>query len=99
MDANSNVTRRQFIVTTLSAAGGLAIGFAAPHLAEAAMQPPIDPQPWGSDDADPKEFNAWLVIEPDDTVVIRHGRAEMGQGSFTALTMCVAKSCNAIGRR
>ena len=92
MDGNNMLSRRHFIVTGLTAAGGLAIGFAHPGLAEAlALNAPINPQPWAADAADAKEFNAWLVIEPDDTTIIRYGRAEMGQGTFTALTMCVAE--------
>ena len=87
MDGNT-LSRRHFIVTGLTAAGGLAIGLAHPRLAHALA---IKPQPWGDDALDPKEFNAWLVIEPDDTVVFRYPRAEMGQGSMTALTMCMAE--------
>src|ERR1700682_3078430 len=37
------------------------------------------------------EVNAWIVIAPDDTVVIRVSRSEMGQGTFTALPMLVAE--------
>ena len=37
------------------------------------------------------EITAWIVIEPDDTVIVRIARSEMGQGSFTALPMLVAE--------
>jgi isoquinoline 1-oxidoreductase subunit beta len=87
MDGNI-LTRRQFVVTGLTAAGGLAIGLAHPGIAHALA---IKAQPWGEDASDAREFNAWLVIEPDDTIIVRYGRAEMGQGTFTSLTMCVAE--------
>jgi isoquinoline 1-oxidoreductase beta subunit len=37
------------------------------------------------------EINAWVVIRPDDTVVIRIARSEMGQGSLTGLAQLVAE--------
>lgn len=37
------------------------------------------------------EVNAWLVIHPDDRVVVRIARSEMGQGTYTALAQLVAE--------
>ncbi|HLQ88991.1 MAG TPA: xanthine dehydrogenase family protein molybdopterin-binding subunit [Xanthobacteraceae bacterium] len=75
------LSRREFVVSTLSAAGGLAIGVSTS--ADAAS---LSVRPWGNDALKHSgEINAWVLIEPDDTVIIRYGRAEMGQGSFTAL--------------
>jgi isoquinoline 1-oxidoreductase beta subunit len=37
------------------------------------------------------ELTAWIVISPDETVVLRVARAEMGQGSATGLAMLVAE--------
>jgi isoquinoline 1-oxidoreductase beta subunit len=48
-------------------------------------------RPWGDEAAHAGEINAWIVIEPDHTVIIRYGRAEMGQGSFTALPMIITE--------
>jgi isoquinoline 1-oxidoreductase beta subunit len=73
--------RRGFLAVTASA--GLTLGFHVP-LANAQAQ-----------DAAP-EVNAWVVVKPDDTVVIRIARSEMGQGSLTGLAQLVAEEldCN-----
>ena len=37
------------------------------------------------------EVTHWVVIQPDDTVIIRIARSELGQGSFTGLAQLVAE--------
>ncbi len=77
-----NPSRRRFIVGTAAAAGGgLALGF---HLPGAAAAAP-------SAAAGGSEVNAWVVIRPDDTCVIRIARSEMGQGTRTGLAQLVAE--------
>ncbi len=89
MDGNSNLTRRHFILTGATAAGGLAIGLSlAPRLADALT---VAPQPWDDSATSPYDLDAWIAIEPDDSVLIRYSRSEMGQGSMTALPMMVAE--------
>jgi isoquinoline 1-oxidoreductase subunit beta len=91
MDGNIStaLSRRHFIVTGLTATGGLAVGWSAvPRLAEAMT---VGPQPWDDDGVAPNELDAWIAINPDDSVLIRYQRSEMGQGSMTALAMCVAE--------
>ncbi len=76
-----NIKRRSFIIGAAAAGGGLALGFDLPFgtkLAQASV---------GSG----PEVNAWVVIKPDDTVVIRIARSEMGQGTLTGLAQLVAE--------
>lgn len=73
------VSRRQFIAA--AAGGGLMVGF---HLAS-----PGTPQVQAA--AATPEVNAWVVIQPDDRVVIRIARSEMGQGTLTGLAQLVAE--------
>jgi isoquinoline 1-oxidoreductase beta subunit len=73
------LSRRSFLTAAI-AGGGLSLGMRVPFgLAEAQAA-----------DAAP-EVNAWVVIRPDDTVVIRIARSEMGQGSLTGLAQLVAE--------
>ncbi len=37
------------------------------------------------------EVNAWVVVQPDETVIIRIARSEMGQGTLTGLAQLVAE--------
>ena len=84
----TTLSRRRFVVTALTASGGFALGIAPSGIAQAAT---LGVRPWGDEAPHTGEINAWIVIEPDDTVIIRYGRAEMGQGSFTALPMIVTE--------
>ncbi len=83
----SRLSRRRFLIVSASAAGGLAVGFAMPAAADTG---PVSAEPW-DEISKGQEVNAWLVIEPDDTVVIRVAKSEMGEGIFTSLPMIVAE--------
>jgi isoquinoline 1-oxidoreductase beta subunit len=85
-----SLTRRHFIFTAVSAAGGLMIGIgSALRAADAAT---VSSQPWNDDNAyAPNEIDAWIAIDPDDSILIRYQRSEMGQGSMTALPMMIAE--------
>ena len=37
------------------------------------------------------EINAWIVVQPNELVVIRYARSEMGQGSMTSAAQLVAE--------
>jgi isoquinoline 1-oxidoreductase beta subunit len=88
--AASTLTRRRFIVTAATAAGGLMVGIgAAPRPASAAT---VMAHPWDDDNGyDEHDIDAWIAIDPDDSILIRYQRSEMGQGSMTALPMIVTE--------
>ncbi len=78
MPAALDVSRRSFLVGSAAAAGGLALGFNIPFATEALAQ-------------SAPEINAWVMVRPDETVVVRVGRVEMGQGTLTGLAQLVAE--------
>jgi isoquinoline 1-oxidoreductase beta subunit len=80
MTSADRLSRRSLLISAAAIGGGMVLGFALPLEANS-----------GGASEDPSEINAWIVIEPDDTVVIRVARSEMGQGIFTALPMLVAE--------
>jgi isoquinoline 1-oxidoreductase beta subunit len=84
------LNRRQFLAS--SAAGGLSLAFHLPFAREAIAQGAAVAEgaviPQG--EAIP-ELNAWVVVKPDDTVVVRIARSEMGQGTLTGLAQMVAE--------
>jgi len=76
------LSRRHFMVgTSALAGGGLALGINLLVMDEAAAQT-VATEP---------EIGVWVVIQPDDTCVIRIVRSEMGQGTRTGLAQLVAE--------
>ncbi|EAQ96625.1 xanthine dehydrogenase family protein molybdopterin-binding subunit [Congregibacter litoralis] len=75
-----NISRRRFVVGSATAGAGLMV----------AMQLPLGSAPAVAQDG-ATEVNAWVLIDPDDTVTIRIARAEMGQGTLTGLAQLVAE--------
>jgi isoquinoline 1-oxidoreductase beta subunit len=81
MIQSPKITRRTFLISSATVGGGFMLGlnipFGGPGMVHAAEGSP--------------EVNAWVVIRPDDTVVIRIARSEMGQGTLTGLAQMVAE--------
>lgn len=88
---SATLSRRAFVAHSLQGAtavsvipgigpGAFVLGISAPT--QAATAAPVGPAP---------EVNAWVVVHPDDRVVIRIARSEMGQGTLTGLAQLVAE--------
>lgn len=79
--ARNGLSRRSLLAGSAAAAGAFSFGFTIPF-SEAQAQGAVP------------EINAWVVIHPDDKVVIRIARSEMGQGTLTGLAQLVAEELN-----
>src|SRR5512134_2185786 len=77
-----HLSRRRFVIGLGATGASLSLGLSLPitsrfaHAAESTVSP---------------EINVWVVIAPDDTVVIRIARSEMGQGTLTGLAQLVCE--------
>jgi isoquinoline 1-oxidoreductase subunit beta len=76
----SSLSRRSFLAGISAVGGSLTLALAIPFGRAAATAAASAP-----------EVTAWLTIQPDNWVVIRIARAEMGQGAQTGLAMLVAE--------
>jgi len=77
-------SRRKFLQGSAAVGGSLVVGF---HVA---LSSDADAQSAAAAGNAP-EVNAWVVVNADDTVIIRIARSEMGQGSLTGLAQLVAE--------
>jgi isoquinoline 1-oxidoreductase beta subunit len=73
---NLHLTRRMFLGDSALALGGLALGL------------PLEAASAAEADA---EVTAWILIRPNNKVIIRIARSEMGQGTLTGLAQLVAE--------
>ena len=74
------IDRRSFVVGSAVAGAGLVLGLSLPSGSRTAGAA-----------AEAFEIDAWVAIRPDDTIVIRIARSEMGQGTMTGLAQLVAE--------
>ncbi len=73
---SATLNRREFIATgTAFAAGSLVVAVPAAAQGTAAVA----------------EIGAWVVVQPDERVIVRIARSEMGQGTLTGLAQLVAE--------
>ncbi len=94
MSMHREINRREFIVTAVAVGGGLTVGLAFPKsdAPRDAVTAKISGRPWESlARKGDIEVGPWVVIAPDDTVTIRIGQSEMGQGVITSCAKMLAE--------
>lgn len=93
------IDRRRFLQVSAAGGGSLLIGFSlfgckgkreAP--ASTDEQTPAEAPATANE---PVTLNAWIRIDPDDTVTFSIDKAEMGQGVLTSLAMILAEELDA----
>jgi isoquinoline 1-oxidoreductase beta subunit len=89
----TEIDRRQFLIATAAIGGGMALSL---HLgdanaAEGLAVGRVNPRPWLPPTEGGVEINPWIVIAPDDRVLIRVNQSELGQGVMTSNPMMICE--------
>lgn len=87
MNRIQNLSRRDFLVTSTAATGGLLLGFKM-NVGEGGLAA-------YADTLEEVAINTWLSIAPDNSITIQLAKSEMGQGVFTAMPMILADELEA----
>jgi isoquinoline 1-oxidoreductase beta subunit len=74
------ITRREFVIATSIVGGGMSIGILAADAADAV-------EARGTE----RELSPWIVISPDDTVLVRVPSPESGNGALTQIAMTITE--------
>ena len=82
------IDRREFLSLAATVQGAFVLGFWVPPRNAHAQT--LSGAVWHVDSATP-EVNAWIVIDPDETVTIRIAQTELGQGVWTSNAMMVCE--------
>ena len=83
------LSRRDLLATAaVATTGALVIGFWIPQRAVPIAAP--EGAAWAVEPAT-EEVNAWVVVEPDETVTVRIAQTELGQGVWTSNAMMVCE--------
>jgi len=90
-----NVSRREFMITSGKVGAGFTLGLylsaCSDDSADATRVASDDVKAQVASDLKVPEVNAWVMIQADDSVIIRIARSEMGQGTLTGLAQLVAE--------
>ena len=89
MNEFSTLGRRGFLGTATAVAGAFSLGWTVPAQAQGAGGNSAATAAGGV------EVGIWAVVMPDDSVVVRIARSEMGQGTLTGLAQLVADEMDA----
>jgi CO/xanthine dehydrogenase Mo-binding subunit len=79
-DEFNGLSRRTFLITCAAAGGGFVLGFYLPRSIGAKAQVDVAFGP-----------NAFVRIKPDDTITLVMPQVEMGQGTYTSMSMLIAE--------
>lgn len=84
--------RREFIVATAVVGGGLGLSILPQSAAsEPAIIGRVNAKPWLPPADGGIEINPWIVIGPDDRVLIRVNQSDLGQGVLTSNPMMICE--------
>ncbi len=94
MSEPTGISRRGFLRASATAGGGLLLAFTIGCKDKSKDKPAAAAMP-EAPTGEPVDLDAWIRIDPDDTITFRIADSEMGQGVMTALSMILAEELDA----